>query len=245
MATLATETIGGDRNSFAKSIPSVAVSCFDKLDVAVPVRRCRFGGRDVLWGDPSGDSAVLRELTAVAPDYRKDVWSTLLAKHSITDPALSESLDVCFRHEMTTKMTAFEEAEPVLIKLRQNYRLALITNGMPAAQAAKLQRLGLDNHFESLIASSDIGVGKPAAEIFRHALTVMGTTAEDSIMVGDSFDGDVMGAKRAGMKACWVRRDTSVPKDNEDGVPIIPDLTSLEALLQPPPAREPRRIIAP
>ena len=124
-------------------------------------------------------------------------------------------------------------------------RLALITNGMPAAQAAKLQRLGLDNHFESLIASSDIGVGKPAAEIFRHALTVMGTTAEDSIMVGDSFDGDVMGAKRAGMKACWVRRDTSVPKDNEDGVPIIPDLTSLEALLQPPPAREPRRIIAP
>jgi len=244
VATLATKVVDVDRDSLAEFIPVVAASCFDKLAVAGLVRRCRFGGRDVLWGDPSGDSEVLRQLTAVAPAYRKDVWSTLLAKHSITDPALAESLDACFRHEMTTKMTAFDEVEQVLTNLRQNYRLAIITNGMPAAQQAKLQRLGLNNHFETLIASADIGVGKPAGEIFRHALAVMRVGAHEAIMVGDSWDGDVIGARREGMNACWVRRDDADPMANTEGTPIISDLSSLIALLQSPPAREPSRIIA-
>ena len=243
VADLAAQTIGVDQNSFARVIPTVATSCFDKLDVADHIRRCRFGGRDVLWGDPSGDSDVLRELTTVAPAYRTDVWSTLLANHSISDPTLSERLGACFRHEMAMKVTAFEEVEPVLTRLRRNYRLAIITNGMPAAQITKLQRLGLDGHFETVIASADIGVGKPAEDIFRHALTVMRVSAHEAIMVGDSWDGDIIGAQRAGMKACWVRRDNAA-KDNAKGTPIVPDLTSLEALLQSPPAREPSRIIA-
>ena len=205
-AGLAAEAEGVNPDSFARAIPGVAASCFERLRIAEFVRRCRFGGRDVLWGNPSGSSEALRELAALAPVYREDVWTTLLAQHSVSNDELCRRLDARFRHEMMTRIAAFAEVERVLMKLSSRYRLAIITNGMPAAQTEKVRRLGFGKYFEALAASAEIGIGKPAGEIFRHALAGMSVPAAESVMVGDSLEGDVKGAGQAGMMACWVRR---------------------------------------
>lgn len=231
-AELAAEAAGVDAESFARAIPVVAASCFERLPIAGFVRRCRFGGRDVLWGNPFGSSEALRELAALAPKYRQDVWTTVLAQHSVSDQELWGRLDARFRHEMTTRVAAFAEVERVLVKLSSRYRLAIITNGMPAAQAEKVRRLGFEQYFETLVASAEIGIGKPAGEIFRHALAGMSVPADESVMVGDSLDGDVKGARQVGMRACWVRRDASAAANDAASIPSIPNLTGLEALLE-------------
>ena len=246
VACLAAEVAGVDEDSFAKAIPTVAASCLDKLRVAAFVRRCCFGGRDLLWGDPSGDTTELRELAAVAPAYRADCWSTLLARSSIADCGLGQKLDNRFRDEMTTRMAAFDDVRPALDRLHSRYRLAIITNGMPAAQFAKVRRLGLDQYFDRVIASAEIGIGKPAREIFQYALKRMNTSATQSMMVGDSLDGDIAGAQNAGMRACWMRRAATLSGNNTNGVPIISDLTGLEAVLKPHrPQRPPAEQYAP
>jgi len=234
-AGLAAEAAGVDADAFARAIPDVAASCFDKLRIAKFVRRCRFGGRDVLWGDSGGgsggESDGLRELRAVAPVYREDVWATLLTQHSVSNEELHERLDVRFRDEMAMGMAAFAEVEEVLMKLSSRYRLAIITNGMPAAQTQKVRRLGLEKYFEAVTASAEVGAGKPASEIFRHALAVMGVSANESVMVGDSLDGDVNGARQAGMASCWVQRGDGVSTGDAVGVPTIANLSGVEALL--------------
>ena len=237
-AGLVAEAAGVSPDSFARAIPGVAASCFETLRIAEFVRRCQFGGRDVLWGNASGSSEALRELAALAPVYREDVWTTLLAQHSVSDEELCGRLDARFRHEMIMRIAAFAEVERVLMKLSSRYRLAIITNGMPAAQTEKVRRLGFGKYFEALVASAEIGIGKPAGEIFRHALAGMSVPAAESVMVGDSLEGDVKGAGQAGMMACWVRRDTSASENDAASIPTIPDLTGLELLLESSSGRE-------
>jgi putative hydrolase of the HAD superfamily len=233
-AELAAAVAGVDPDSFAQAIPVAAAARFEVTPMAAFVRRCRFGGRDVLWGDPSGASEPLRDLTARAPAYRRDVWATLLAQHSVSDPQLCGRLDAHFRHAMETQLAVFPEVAQVLGELGARYRLAVITNGMPAAQTEKLRRLGFGRHFQAVVASAEVGVGKPAGAIFRHALARMGASACEAVMVGDSLEGDVAGARRAGLSACWLRRSGSAPAVAAAGVPALPDLTGLKALLESP-----------
>ena len=129
------------------------------------------------------------------------------------------------------RMAPFTEVKQVLTKLSPSYRMAIITNGMPAAQTEKVERLRFGHYFETVIASADVGIGKPAAEIFQHALAHVGVTAGESVMVGDSLEGDVEGAREVGMPACWVRRDAPTPENDDANVPTIHDLSGLEPLL--------------
>ena len=78
--------------------------------------------------------------------------------------------------------------------------------------------LGLHNYFDHVIASEDYGVKKPHETPFRKALETLGTKAEETIMVGDWPDRDIVGAKKIGLKTAWARYgDTFGTKPKESG----------------------------
>lgn len=79
--------------------------------------------------------------------------------------------------------------------------LHIITNGFKEIQAIKLTNSGLIDYFDIILCSETVGKAKPHREVFDHALKMAGTTAENSIMIGDSYDADIVGAENAGMKA--------------------------------------------
>ena len=54
--------------------------------------------------------------------------------------------------------------------------------------------------------SGELGAGKPDAAVFDHALGLLGAEREDAVMVGDSLECDVAGARAAGLGAVWVNR---------------------------------------
>ena len=64
--------------------------------------------------------------------------------------------------------------------------------------------------------------------MFRHALSLLGAAADAAVMVGDSLDRDVEGARAAGLRAVWINR-TGQPQP--DGVTAITTLAELPALL--------------
>ena len=52
----------------------------------------------------------------------------------------------------------------------------------------------------AIIDSTVVGVAKPAAEIFRHALDPIGVRPEEALYVGDTVRYDIRGARNAGLK---------------------------------------------
>ena len=93
----------------------------------------------------------------------------------------------------------FENALEVLDYLEQKYSLHIITNGFEEVQHRKLASSNLRPYFEHIITSERVGVKKPDPRIFNYALELAGATSGESMMIGDNFEADILGAKSVGM----------------------------------------------
>jgi putative hydrolase of the HAD superfamily len=110
----------------------------------------------------------------------------------------------------------FPETMSTLIHLKaRGYHLGVISNGITIKQYEKLVRLGLYHFFDSVITSQEAGVEKPDIAIFELAIKTMGCKAENSVMIGNSFNDDVLGAIDAGMSAVFL---TTKLKDSERAI---------------------------
>jgi putative hydrolase of the HAD superfamily len=99
----------------------------------------------------------------------------------------------------------FPETMSTLIHLKAHgYHLGVISNGLTIKQYEKLVRLGLHHFFDSVVTSQQTNVEKPDIAIFEMALEKMGCKAENSIMIGNSFSDDILGAINAGMSAVYL-----------------------------------------
>ena len=84
----------------------------------------------------------------------------------------------------------------ILEYLKPKYRLFIITNGFREVQDKKLKNSKIKHYFEAIYDSESVGVKKPDPKIFEHALRDSGSTPQESLMVGDNYEADVLGAKK-------------------------------------------------
>lgn len=98
-------------------------------------------------------------------------------------------------------------ARDVLAELNGRYRLAVICN-TGATPGLVLRKLmagdGILDFFKLTVFSDEVGWAKPNVRIFRYTLQRLGVCAGEAVHVGDDTITDVIGAKRAGMKAVWI-----------------------------------------
>jgi putative hydrolase of the HAD superfamily len=83
----------------------------------------------------------------------------------------------------------------------------IITNGFEATQAAKMKHSGIAPYFSKIITSEQAMSLKPNKEIFDYALQQTNATTNNSIMIGDANDVDILGATNAGIKSIWFNVD--------------------------------------
>jgi putative hydrolase of the HAD superfamily len=81
----------------------------------------------------------------------------------------------------------------------KGYQMHIITNGFKEVQHAKLLNSGLSNFFGKVFISEEIHTTKPHRQIFEHALKSCNAPKAKSIMIGDSWEIDILGAQRFGM----------------------------------------------
>ena len=63
----------------------------------------------------------------------------------------------------------------------------------------------MEKYFDAIAISEEVGIEKPAWEIFEAALNQLKVKAENTVMVGNRIDADIVGASRIGMKSVWFR----------------------------------------
>jgi len=131
----------------------------------------------------------------------------------------------------------FPDTMATLIYLKKNnYQLGVISNGLTIKQWEKLIRLGLYHFFDDVITSQEAGSEKPDGEIFQMALDRMGCQAEQSVMVGNKFSDDILGATNAGMSAILVNSQlTEAEKEliEREGlkVDVVSDISQVKNIL--------------
>ena len=95
----------------------------------------------------------------------------------------------------------FDGAIEILDYLNSNYNLHIITNGFHEVQHEKLKKAKIQTYFKTVTNSEMVGVKKPNPLIFNHALELAKATKENSIMIGDNYEADVLGALGIGLDA--------------------------------------------
>jgi putative hydrolase of the HAD superfamily len=122
----------------------------------------------------------------------------------------------------------FPETMSALIHLKsKGYHLGVISNGLTIKQYEKLVRLGLHHFFDSVVTSEEARVEKPDPEIFDLAMKRMGCKAENSVMIGNSFNDDILGAINAGMSAVYLTKKLKVSeRENIEELGIDLDIIS-------------------
>jgi len=129
----------------------------------------------------------------------KRMWLSLL-DFRIADEPLAREMGVLFLELLPTRKLLFPHTMEILSYLTEKkYRLHLITNGFEKTQHSKLKNSGLDHFFLEVITSEGSNSLKPHREIFEYAFRKTGAAPQESIMIGDTIDVDVLGAINAGI----------------------------------------------
>jgi YjjG family noncanonical pyrimidine nucleotidase len=101
--------------------------------------------------------------------------------------------------EMPSQTKLVEGAREVLDYLYGRYKIAIITNGFKEVQYDKIQKSELSKYFSMIFISEEVGSQKPGKLIFEYAIKSMNAPKKSSLMIGDSWDVDIVGAMNFGI----------------------------------------------
>ncbi|MBV8170669.1 MAG: HAD family hydrolase [Candidatus Eremiobacteraeota bacterium] len=147
-----------------------------------------------------------------AGDIRPSMWRAALRRYGVDDADLAARIAKRYDQLRIERVELFPEAVKVLQALHGKYKMAIITNGFAETHDVKIARLELSRFFDHVILAGEMQLVKPDPKIFEHAMTLVGVTPGESVMVGDRFNRDIAGAHAAGMRAIWVNvRDETAP----------------------------------
>lgn len=107
----------------------------------------------------------------------------------------------------------FDGTFEILDYLKNKYKLHIITNGFDEIQAKKMESSKIAHYFDVIITSESVGVKKPNPKVFEFALKLANAKKENSIMIGDSVEADILGALNVGMQAIHCNFDGANTKD--------------------------------
>ena len=145
----------------------------------------------------------------------------------------ADKLTDFYVHNLPGVRATMEGADELISRLSGQYRIGIISNGLPDVQYRKLESIGIRQHCHCVVLSEELGIRKPDAGIFLHTASLLGVPPAACLYVGNSYRDDVIGAANAGMSACWFNRKAVSPPENTDFVPslVITRLRELPALL--------------
>jgi pyrimidine 5'-nucleotidase len=139
------------------------------------------------------------------------------------DAGMAARAAAAYRERYLASRQAVRGAAALLQLVRARARVGVVSNNLREEQEDKLRHCGLAPFVDALVVSGDTGVAKPDPRIFAIALERLGAAAPAAVMLGDSWEADVAGARAAGIRAVWFNRRGASSPD-----PAVPELRSLE-----------------
>jgi len=150
-----------------------------------------------------------------------------ILNHEIKSRTINK-LSVDYIDYLCTFNHLFDGTFEILNYLAPKYQMHIITNGFKEVQQGKLNNANIGHYFTSVTNSEIVGVKKPNPKIFNHALSLANASIEQSIMIGDNLEADVMGALDIGLDAiCFNYHNEKL----NNGIKFVDNLLELKHYL--------------
>ena len=131
-----------------------------------------------------------------------------------------------YKEELSHRNDYIEGARKAMKELYEHYHIAIITNGVKTTQISRISSTDLNNYFEELFISEEIGFEKPSVNYFEYVLDHIEEKDKTRILViGDSISSDIKGAYNANLDAVWISKEIKKAE-----YPIIATLPSIKYL---------------
>lgn len=178
---------------------------------------------DLFWADAERHRIWRQKLEKA----RRVIVGLAFAELGIHDNSLAEGIADRFSTLRDEALRPF----PGAIETVQNFKergikLALVTNGNSETQRKKIQRFDLSRLFDHILIEGEQGIGKPDERIYIKALQLLGTEPEETWMIGDNIEWDVLAPQRVGIKGIWIHNK----RDGYKGLPSEKPLLILKSL---------------
>ena len=154
----------------------------------------------------------------------------LVFKEWGTDCADKPGFELEFRTQLATLAEKMDGAVELLDYLKGKYILCAASNCEYAQQVSRLQTAGILTYFDKLFFSETIGHPKPSKAFFDYTLSALAPLGPDEIlMIGDSPNADIAGAKTVGYKTCFFAhgKRASIPCDPDYRVSTLDEIRSI------------------
>ena len=126
----------------------------------------------------------------------------------------------------------YDDVQPTLAHLdAAGIRIGLISNTHRCLESFQ-SHFELEPYITAALSSSDHGYMKPHPSIFEAALKLVDARPTESVMVGDSLNHDIRGARQVGMNGVLIERSATSDSETPDGVRVIRTLTELPEVLR-------------
>lgn len=136
-------------------------------------------------------------------ELRNKRFLLTLSEFGKDDVVLAKKIGDDYINISPTKTELFPYTIEILDYLYKKYTLAIITNGFKEVQHTKLKNCNLEKYFSKVVCSEDVGHQKPHKEIFHYSLSSLNARKKESIMIGDDFKTDILGANKFGLKSIF------------------------------------------
>lgn len=182
-----------------------------------------YESNEQLWADYR-DGKVTKE------ELRARRFPEAFANMGIPNAPFALDFEKRFVNEVTTSNYVVEGAEEILKYLKEKYHLHILSNGFEEVTHQKINGSIVKNYVETITTAEGAGVPKPDPLVFETAMKKAGTTAEESIYIGDDWIADMLGATRVGMKAIFFNPLNENHLWMEE-IPVIYQLSELKEYL--------------
>lgn len=188
------------------------------------------------------------EFHAVYHDINEKLWEDIrdgiidkeyLRKHrfydtfrhfKVDDEKLAMYFEEHFLDRILNHNNLVEGAGYILEYLKsKNYILHIISNGFKEVTERKCILSGIDHYFQTITSADSVGVRKPNPAIFEYALGLSDVQKETSILIGDDWIADVVGAQNFGMDVIFF--DVLNENPQQEGLKMIKHLLQIKEYL--------------
>jgi putative hydrolase of the HAD superfamily len=156
------------------------------------------------------------------------------------DPKILASGIVAYRRARGSAMVLYPHVQMTLLELaKRGIRLGVVSDAPRSQVWLRLCDLGLQHNFDAVVTFDDTRERKPSPAPFREVLRRLGVTPQESLMVGDWAERDVVGGRSLGMKTVFARYgdtfDTQVSGADHDIDDVFQLLAIVDELNGAPP----------
>ncbi|MBN2777200.1 MAG: YjjG family noncanonical pyrimidine nucleotidase [Bacteroidales bacterium] len=128
-----------------------------------------------------------------------------------------------------TKTLMMPNSIAILDYLSRKYTLHIVTNGFKEVQYRKINNCGIENYFETVFTSEEVGCNKPNPAFFEFVLKTTGANPKTSMVIGDDEAVDIQAAIEANLASIWFNPNMQKAVSNPSY--IIKDLLEIKNIL--------------